>query len=259
MIYSSDEIKRIRAKIQDSMESALKEFEKENSCEGMFEAPLISYHYARDPIFDTLYRMGLCDHPSKVYRPGNTIITYFVPYNKKIAESNRDGSTPSPEWTEAYGKGAVLTMRLNRAIKETLEWQGRLVSYLNTQLDWNEKKARETWSHKTAAYLAGMGRFSNAGSLITSQGSAGRFSGMITDGLLFDEKPEGLPTEEAEKVINKIIDDSYNTHPSEECIKACPCGAVSENGIDRFKCQEHCRTINKYIPSPDVCGKCYNY
>ena len=82
---------------------------------------------------------------------------------------------------------------------------------------------------------------------------------MITDGLYFDEKPEGLPTAEAEKFVNTITEDSYGKCPSVECIKACPCGAISENGVDRFKCQEHCKTINKYIPSPDVCGKCYYY
>lgn len=259
MLYNSEEIKRTRAKIQKNMEDALREFESENSCQGMFGMPLVAYHYARDPIFDTLYRMGMCDHPSKVYRPGNTIITYFVPYSDSVIESNRDGSTPSPEWSAAFGKGSVLTMRLNRAIKETLEQWGRLVSYLNTQLDWNEKKAREEWSHKTAAYISGMGSFSIAGSFITEKGSAGKFSGMITDGLYFDEKPEGLPVDEAEKLINRIINDSYNSHPSEECIKACPCGAISENGVDRFRCQEYCRTINKYLPSPDVCGKCYYY
>lgn len=259
MIYNSEETKRVRAKIQENMNTALKEFEQENSCEGMFKAPIITYHYAKDPIFDTLYRMGLCDHPSKVYRPGNTIITYFVPYSDSVIESNKEGNAPSAEWVEAYGKGSVLTMRLNRTIRETLEWRGRLVSYLNTQLDWDEKKARETWSHKTAAYIAGMGKFSTAGSLVTSEGFAGRFSGMITDGLYFDEKPEGLPTAEAEKIADTIVEDSYGKCPSAECIKACPCGAVSEDGIDRFKCQQHCKTINKYIPSPDVCGKCYYY
>ena len=259
MIYNSNEITRVRAKIQENMEAALREFEEENSCQGMFGTPLITYHYARDPIFDTLYRMGLCDHPSKVYRPGNTIITYFVPYSDSVIESNRSGSTPSPEWSAAYGKGSVLTMRLNRAIRETLEWRGRLVSYLNTQLDWNEKKAREEWSHKTVAFISGMGRFSTAGSFVTAKGFAGKFSGMITDGLYFDEKPDGLPTAEAEKFVNTIIEDSYGKCLSAKCIKACPCGAISENGVDRFKCQQHCKTINKYIPSPDVCGKCYYY
>ena len=55
----------------------------------------------------------------------------------------------------------------------------------NTQLDWNEKKAREEWSHKTVAYIAGMGSFSTAGSFVTAKGFAGKFSGMITDGPRF--------------------------------------------------------------------------
>ena len=59
MIYDSNEITRVRARIQENMEAALREFEEENSCQGMFGTPLITYHYARDPILDTLYMLGL--------------------------------------------------------------------------------------------------------------------------------------------------------------------------------------------------------
>ena len=42
-------------------------------------------------------------------------------------------------------------------------------------------------------------------------------------------------------------------------IACCPAGAISEEGIDKFRCQEYCLKLNEHIPSPDVCGKCFKY
>lgn len=257
-MYTLEDVSRIKKHIKSNMDEALCEYSAANDCADMFLSPVVSYHYAKDPIFDTLYRMGMCEHPGKVYRPGNTIITYFLPYSPQIIESNRGGNMPSAQWSDAYRISTGLIMRLNRAIREELEANGRLVSYLNTPIDWDEKKAHEEWSHKIVAFLSGMGKFSTAHTLVTEKGCAGRFSGMITDGLLFDSKPEGLPTDEAQKFVETIINDSYGVS-SEEAVSACPCGAISQNGIDKFKCQEFCKSINKYVPSPDVCGKCFFY
>lgn len=256
-MYNSNETSIIKKMIKNNMIKAIEKYESAADCKGMFEEPLISYHYAKDPLFDTLYRKGLCEHPQKIYRPGNTLITYFIPYASHITESNKGGSVPSQEWIAVRNESTKLIMTLNRAIRKVLEDHGRLVSCLNTPIDWNDKKAHESWSFKIAAYLSGMGSFSTAGSFITEKGFAGRFSGVITDGLLFDSKPLDLSTAEAEKITEKIFNDSYRRHYSNECIASCPCGAISKNNIDRFKCQEHCKKINNYTPSPDVCGKCF--
>lgn len=256
-MYNSNETNRIKTLIKNNMLKTLEEYEASGGCKNMFEKPVIAYHYAKDNLFDTLYIKGMCEHPQKIYRPGNTLITYFLPYSSGISESNKEGSAPSPEWISAYAESTKLIMALNRSIRNILESHGRLVSCLNTPIDWNFEKAHENWSFKIAAYLSGMGCFSTAGSFITEKGFAGRFSGVITDGLLFDGKPSDISPAEAEKITEKIFNDSYRQNYSHECIAACPCGAVSKEGIDRFKCQEYCKKINKYTPSPDVCGKCF--
>ena len=103
-----------------------------------------------------------------------------------------------------------------------------------------------------------MGEFSTAGSFVTAKGFGGRFSGIITDEVLYEEKPQTRTPEEYEAMIADIKKATlYEGAPSEECIAACPCRAISKDGIDRFKCQQHCRTLNEYVPSADACGKCF--
>lgn len=257
-MYTADELKRIKAAIEANVRKAIDEYEAENRCIGTYQDPVIAYHDAKDPAFDTFYRMGICKHPAEIYRPGNTLVLFFLPYREDIAESNRGGAATSEQWLTAYKKGTGLIMRINRAIRNTLESRGRLVSCLNTPIDWNEKKAAEEWSFKLASYLAGMGEFRTAGSFVTAKGFGGRFSGIITDEVLYEEKPKTRTPEEYEAMIADIKKAAlYEGAPSAECIAACPCGAISENGIDRFKCQQHCKTLNEYVPSPDACGKCF--
>lgn len=257
-MYTADELKRIKSDIEVNVRKAIDEYEEENNCKGMFRNPVIAYHDARDAAFDTFFRMGICRHPAQIYRPGNTLVTFFLPYSEEIVESNRGGSETSIQWITAYKKGTALIMRINRAIRGTLESRGRLVSCLNTPIDWNESKAAEEWSFKLAAYLSGMGEFSTAGSFVTEKGFGGRFSGIITDGLLYDEKSVVQKPEKYEAMVTDIKKHvCYEGCASAECIEACPCGAISENGVDRFKCQEHCKKLNEYVPAPDVCGKCF--
>lgn len=259
-MYTADELKRVKAAIEVNVRKAMDEYEAENDCAGMYQDPIIVYHDAKDPAFDTFFRMGICRHPAEIYRPGNTLVLFFLPYREDIVESNKGGTATSDQWLTAYKKGTGLIMRINRAIRNTLESRGRLVSCLNTPIDWNEKKAAEEWSFKLASYLAGMGEFSTAGSFVTAKGFGGRFSGIITDEVLYEEKPQTRTPEEYEAMIADIKKATlYEGAPSDECIAACPCGAISKDGIDRFKCQQHCKTLNEYVPSPDACGKCFMF
>ncbi len=257
-MYTAEELKRVKTAIEVNVRKAMDEYEAENNCAGMYQEPVIVYHDAKDPAFDTFFRMGICRHPAEIYRPGNTLVLFFLPYREDIVESNRGGTATSDQWLTAYKKGTGLIMRINRAIRNTLESRGRLVSCLNTPIDWNEKKAAEEWSFKLASYLAGMGEFSTAGSFVTAKGFGGRFSGIITDEVLYEEKPQMCTPEEYEAMIAGIKKATlYEGTPSDECIAACPCGAISKDGIDRFKCQQHCKTLNEYVPSADACGKCF--
>lgn len=253
----------IKAKIMEDIKEAIKEFEARPDITTRFGEPIVGYADARNSIFDMYFSRTLCDHPKRIYSPGNTVVIHFVPYAPEIAESNRGGDTPSEAWRKAFNESMWLSMRLNGVIRDALDTVGRLSSCTNIPMDWNEELCREEWSHKLAAYAAGMGVFGPAGCLKTQNGFAGRFGSIITDGQ-YAEPFERLNNEQLEAVYQEIqrqycYKEADGVSCSEEMIKACPAGAISKEGIDRKICQAHCKTIEANIPSPEVCGKCFFY
>lgn len=253
----------IKAKIMKDIKEAIKEFESRPEVKTRFGEPLVGYADATSPIFDMYFSRKLCDHPKKIYSPGNTVIVHFLPYAPEIAESNIGGKEPSPEWTAAFDDSMWMSMRMNGVIRDALDTVGRLSSCTNTPVDWNEERCREEWSHKLAAYAAGMGTFGPTGCLVTEHGYAGRFGSVITDGKYAE--PFEIPDNDQLEVLYQELKRQYcekgaeNLNISEAMIASCPAGAITAEGIDRKVCQAHCKTIRERIPSPEVCGKCFSF
>ncbi|WP_269478051.1 hypothetical protein [Hominibacterium faecale] len=253
----------IKEKILEAVKTAMKEFQEREDIKTKFGEPLVGYADTRNPIFDMYFSRNICDHPKKIYRPGNTAVVHFVPYAPEITESNRGGKEPSQAWLTAFNDSMWLSMRLNGVIREVLDGVGRLSSCTNTPTDWDEDLCREEWSHKLVAYAAGMGEFGPAGSFQTENGFAGRFGSIITDGC-YAEEFKVLDSDQLEATYQEIqrqycYQEAQGVSCSQEMIQACPAGAITEKGIDRKLCQAHCKTIDEYIPSPEVCGKCFFY
>ena len=253
----------IKGKIERNVRQAVQEFEAREDVTTKFGEPVIAYIDARDTIFNLFFDKHLTEHPKNIYRPGITLIVYFIPFADDIAKGNIGGKAVSDEWRRATIESAWLSMKLNRVIRQTMDIIGRLSSILNTQLDWNEKTCWPEWSHKLAAYAAGMGELGPAGSFHTEDGSFGCLGSVITDGKL-SEVIEISDEQELENIYQDILKafcykGTADISCSEEMINACPCGAISENGIDKFRCQEFCKTIDEFIPSPYVCGKCFTF
>lgn len=254
----------IKKKIEDNIRKTIKEFEETDDISTRFKDPLIGYASSTDMLFDMFFSRRLSDHPKSIYRPGNTVILYFLPYADDITESNTGGDMPSEKWTKAFTESMWLSMKINGVIRRTLDSVGRLSSCANTPTDWNEDTHHENWSHKMAAYAAGMGEFGPAGSFHTKAGYGGRLGCIITDGRYAEEPSEVPDSQQLEKIYQNILTQccyhgSENVSCSAEMISSCPAGAISENGIDREKCQQYCKTIDEYIPSPEVCGKCFSF
>lgn len=254
----------IKKRIKENVENAIKEYENRDNVTTKFGTPIIGYVSVKHPLFWEFFDNDLCMHPKGIYRPGNTCVVHFVPYSKEVTESNRGGKLPSKEWSAAYYDGMHLSMYLNRIISDTLDEVGRLHSGTTIPTDWNEETYRPEWSHKLVAYIAGIGRFGIGGSFHTELGFAGTLGSLLVDAeydMLDDEELEYLCIDETIEDINsdsKYLGADF-VKVSDEAIKACPIGAITKDGIDQKKCQEHCKKINDYIPSPEVCGKCFFY
>ena len=205
---------------------------------------MIAYVYAKDPLFDMFWERHLCKHPKAIFQPGNTVILHYVPFADEVAAGNEGGDAPSEQWERAFVESLWLSMELNRVIRGTLDMIGRL-------------------SFKMAAYAAGMGDFGTGGSFLINGKYGGRLGAVSTDGN-YAEPSSPMTQQQLDEVYDMLhakcrYEGAPGVSCSQEMIDACPGHAISANGINRAKCQEHCMTIDKYIPSPEVCGKCFRF
>lgn len=103
------------------------------------------------------------------------------------------------------------------------------------------EKQRSHLSHRTAAYYAGIGWIGRNNLIVTPQfGSRVRLVTILTNLELKTDTP-----------LEFGCGDCY------ECIKACPAGALSENGYDFEKCFKLLSYfVGKYNVGHHICGIC---
>ncbi len=254
----------IKKRIIANVKEAVHEFESRPECTTKFGTPIIGYVSCHHPYFDKFFDSGLSIHPKQIYRAGNTVCAFFVPYSKEVLESNKGGNMPSKEWTKAYFDSMHLCMYLNRIIRDTLDEIGRLHSGTHVPTEWNEEEHKQDWSPKLALLASGLGRMGIGGSIRTELGFAGRASTILIDEHYAPVDEEELETIDLDHCIEHIKTDSKflgadDVFISQEAINACPAGAISKDGINQEICQNHCAKINSYTPSPEVCGKCFYF
>ncbi|MBQ9015873.1 MAG: hypothetical protein IJ109_07090 [Firmicutes bacterium] len=253
----------IKRRIEKRVKSAFAEYQAQEDVQTKFAEPAFGYISTIHPMFDTFFARGENDHPKNIWRPGYTMIVYYIPFAEDIPRFNEADGTPNPAWLKAIEESRWLAMKVNAAIVEILTKVGRIYSRSSTMMDWDHEKHRYGWNNNIAGYLAGIGTFGPAGSLITEYGYGGRVGTMMTDGV-YVKKPETVDGAVLDAEFQKVMTaccyaGARDVHCSQEMIAACPGGAIAEDGIDRGKCQAYCETINKADPCPQMCGRCFGF
>lgn len=255
--------KRLQEELADEMVAYI----DEKGLTDVIGLPLLGYAFADDKRFMDAFDAGLTIHPKGIYRPGTTVIVSFLPYNPEYVQDNfienGDRDSVSKAWTRAYESSIIVSAHINTFILDFLEGMGREASLSNIHTDWDWETHRPEWSHKIAAYIAGMGEFGPNGCIRTEYGPWGRFNSILTEVQL---EPTGKSGSGEKDILDEIdIIDDYTKfclfeNPGDvpgQVIHACPCGAIDSSGIDRAKCQDFCEKLNEFVPEPDACGRCY--
>ncbi len=254
----------VKKMIYDEVIKTAARYKKEKGLSGMFLDPIIGYASSKDPLFLIFAERGWSLHPKEIYRPGNSVIVHFLPFSHSVVQSNGNGHSISEEWIAAYESAILFSAYINDSIMKSLGVLGRLTSLTNLPGDWNEVRGGPDWSHKLAAYVAGMGDFSIAESFNTESGSCGRFGSVITD---YEIEPSKTFDGENADRLNSIADSikksflfsgSGNAEVCEDKIDLCPAGAIKHDGIDLQQCRSFCLGLGQAVPSSDVCGKCFD-
>ncbi len=284
---------RNKAEIEEAIRNTVREYNGRDDIRTLFGEPVVSFVSAEHPLFDTFFARNENDHPKKIFRPGNTLIVHYVPWELDGAQGSagvdgaqgsagvdgakdNDPAVSDSAWAAADRESLWLAMEINKNIKKTLDKVGRLHSSTSTMVDWDMEKHRYEWSNKIAAFIGGIGELGSAGSLHVNGKHAGRAGSVLTAALYAEVSPgtnlggvEGSGAdlrdpEELDRIFRDVMSrcrfTGWNEKPCrEEMIAACPGGAISAEGIDRERCQQWCMTIDRYTPSPEVCGRCFGF
>lgn len=256
-----------KKRLEEELAEEMTTYIKEKGLSDVIGLPLLGYAFADDQRFMDAFDAGLTKHPKTIYRPGTTVIVSFLPFipeyvQENFLESNNNQSV-SKAWTFAYKRSIIVSAHINTFILDFLDGMGREASLSTIHTDWNRDTHRPEWSHKIAAHIAGMGEFGPNGCIRTEYGPWGRFSSILTE-VQLEPTGKDLKNEEQREERNEIVEDymafSLFRNPAmvpQRVINACPCGAISKDGINQERCQEYCDERNDIIPEPDSCGKCY--
>jgi len=226
----------------------------------LYEAPLIGFGSAEDPLF-TMFQnpeiIGPWHKRPEDWLPGAaTVISMFLPFSEQVRSSNR-GAYVSYEWLQARIEGQMFLNDFCRCIQSWLTEQGfvacvpaldsEFFSYVGKDPETGEKSDAafgSNWSERHAAYVCGLGTFGLSKGLITKKGIAGRFCSIITT----------LHLEADERPYTGIYD--YCTKCG-ACVNRCPAGAISlENGKTHSPCDKYLDESRRRFAPRYGCGLC---
>lgn len=222
--------------------------------ETIWRAPVIGFADANDERFKSLKQIIGPNHalPQDIVPGAKSVIVFFLPYSEEIIRSNIPNEESSRAWDIANIDTNNLIIELNKLVYDWIEKQGYHASLLPPTYNYDQEKLISDWSHKSAAYIAGIGKFGVHHVLITEQGCCGRMGSIITDMKL-----------EPTRFIDEEFCLFYRNGSCKVCIKRCPNHGfeIEESSVkyDRYKCNE--QIYDKIVPiylsgTGDACGKC---
>ncbi|MCE5213482.1 MAG: 4Fe-4S binding protein [Methanobacterium sp.] len=181
--------------------------------------------------------------PQSIYPEAKTVIVIGLPVQLPILET-----APSIYYHELYNTVNILLDIKAYEIACFLTGKGYPSIYLPRDgygdIEVLLKKPLAFFSHKHAAYLAGLGSFGQNNVLLTSEfGPRVRFTSIFTT---------------AELEGTYIKGDDLCTHCL-ECYKQCPVNAIKREGdfpppVDKISCAERSKKLRREFRSP--CGIC---
>lgn len=228
----------------------IKQDVERNNPNGYYREPLIGFSSADDPLYKELKTLIGPQHlyPQDILPEVKTIVSFFVPFSEKVVKSNRVGQDASPEWAATYYEANQLINSISEKLKKALCAQGIQADTVGATHAWDEETMRAPWSHRSAAFIAGLGRFGLNRLLITEKGCAGRYGSVfIAEELV----PTSRSTEE------RCL--YYRKGTCRYCLTHCVRDALSENTLDVRICYDQCLHNDRLyseVPVCDVCGKC---
>ncbi|MDW7669517.1 MAG: epoxyqueuosine reductase [Bacillota bacterium] len=240
----------MRQQIQKMIQNYVKIYQIENNIETKWREPIVKFADAKDEMFKELKKAVSEDHlmPENLLKGAESIVAFFIPFEKPIPETNIKGRYSSHEWAAAYIETNTLIGNINELIEKYLKEKGYQSALVPATHNFSKETLMSQWSHRHVAYIAGMGTFGINNMLITDAGCCGRIGTLVTDlKIKADDKIE------RENCLYK------HNGTCGVCVGKCQFGALTFDGYTRRKCYGICMENDEYHKNmglTDICGKC---
>lgn len=240
--------------LRAALEAYVTDYSQKPDERPIWRSPLLSTARADDR-FEALPRIAAEDHalPGDLLSTAKTVVVFFIPFVKVLAVENNKGELPCRNWGLAYEATNKLIGKCCEHLRDLLAEAGHQTAMTPATHNFDPDRLVSRWSHKHLGYLAGLGRFGVNAQFITPAGCAGRMGSLVTDADLGDSPL----TKEKELCLHK------NGYQCLACVKRCPVGAVTLEGIDRKACwtrlnanMQEAEELAGLASSTHVCGKC---
>ncbi|SFG70670.1 hypothetical protein SAMN05660649_02439 [Desulfotomaculum arcticum] len=160
-----------------------------------YREPLVGFASASDHLFTQIKQVVGPQHmhPKEFLSGAKTVVAFFLPFSDIIINANRKASGVAREWAEAYIETNKLITKICGQVINLLEKEGYSALAEKPTHNFNEEDLTAGWSHKSVAFVAGLGTFGANRMLITKAGCAGRFGSIVTSAVI---PPSSKPQEE---------------------------------------------------------------
>ncbi len=242
----------------DDLRSFVKEFvaayPAETGVRDWWREPLLATARA-DLRFEALPYIAAPNHvlPYDLLPSARTVIVFFIPFVRELAEENAEGKFPCRNWGRAYVDTNELIGRLCKAIESYLRQRGYESALTPATHNFDKSTLTSRWSHKHLSHLVGLGRFGHNSQLITPAGCVGRLGSLVTSAELGDSPLTNAKAACLHKAGRECL----------ECVTRCPVGALSAEGLDRSRCWQRLLVNqarrSEMVGLPEtthVCAKC---
>lgn len=234
--------------LKNKIEIIIKNTMANSDTETRYREPIIGFASTTDPIFMEIKQIVGLHHlnPKEIFPEARTVVAFFLPFEKELVKHNLKSGVVK-ESIQASVDTSQLIREINEKLKTELAKNGVTVIVPKVIFDYKNNGFDVLWSHKSAAYAAGLGTFGVNQMLITQAGCAGRIGSLL---LSAEIPPTPRPKGE------------FCRHKKGEkclvCVDRCHSGALSLNGFDKEKCFMWLQEEEKAYPELNQhgCGKC---
>ena len=216
-----------------------------------YRRPLVGFADAGDPAWLRLREIAEPTHllPTDLLPHAKTVVAFFLPFAEVVVRANREAGGMAREWAVAYIETNALINKIAEELIVALdEWSVTAAAQPATH-NWDPVTLISSWSHKSAAAIAGLGSFGLHRMLITELGCAGRCGSLVIDAYV---DPTSAPQPER----CRFFYDEQCTY----CVDECPVNALQmvpkdQMNLNKHGCHAHILEV-KAVLGADCCGKC---